>query len=117
MQNETQGGQSREEEVDPTSEPMPSNAAGSEGVAPSGHGQVEVVVYAPNQPDPKPFKFAIGELVGAAAQQAAAAFGYAVGNPSFQVADGGVLDRTVTLQVAGVHNGQKLELVDAGGGV
>jgi hypothetical protein len=99
------------------SEPTPNDATASGAANPPGHDQVEVVVYAPNQPDPKPFKFAIDEVVEAAAQQAAAAFGYAVGSPSFQFADGGVLDRTVTLQVAGVHNGQKLELVDAGGGV
>ena len=117
MENETQNGQSRNEAVDPPHESMPRTADGGDSVALSGHGGVEVVVYAPNQPDPKPFRFAIDELVGAAAQQAAAAFGYAVGNPSFQLADGRVLDRTVTLQVAEVHNGQKLELVDAGGGV
>ena len=107
MENEAQ-----DEAVKLVGEPTPQGA-----INPVGHNQVEVVVYAPNQPDPKHFKFGDEELVGAAAQQAAAVFGYAVGNPSFQVADGRVLDRTVTLKAADVHNGQKLELVDAGGGV
>jgi len=79
--------------------------------------EIEVVVYAPSQPDPKTFKFQADELVGVAAKAAAAAFGYADGNPSFQREDGKVLDRTITLKAADVRIGEKLELVDAGGGV
>ena len=50
-------------------------------------------------------------------QAVADAFGYTGGTPSFQTEFGTVLDRNLTLAAAGVHNREKLELVDAGGGV
>lgn len=79
--------------------------------------KIEVIVYAPKTPEPKTFGFAGSETVGEAAKHAAEAFGYGPGNPSFETKDTRVLDRSLTLVAAGVHNGEKLELVDAGGGV
>lgn len=78
---------------------------------------IVVIVYAPKEVDPKRFRFRLDELVGTAAKEAAEAFGYEVGNPSFQKKDGAVLDRTITLEAAKVHDHEYLELVDAGGGV
>jgi hypothetical protein len=78
---------------------------------------IEVIVDAPKDPEPKTFRFAESETVGDAAKRAAAEFGYGPGNPSLQTRDGKVLDRSLTLKQAGVHNGERLELVDAGGGV
>jgi hypothetical protein len=97
--------------------PTTDGAEGNHGANPPEHDKIEVVVFAPKHPDPKHFTFRAEELVSAAAKEAAIAFGYTSGNPSFQVEDGSVLDRTVTLRAAGVHDGEKLELVDAGGGV
>jgi hypothetical protein len=78
---------------------------------------VVVIVFAPKDPEPKRFRFRLDETVGEAAKFAAEKFGYEVGTPSFQTESDVVLDRTLTLRAAGVHNGEKLELVDAGGGV
>jgi hypothetical protein len=55
--------------------------------------------------------------VGEAAKVAAQAFGYEVGTPSFQTEKGTVLDRGLSLEAAKIHNRERLELVDAGGGV
>jgi hypothetical protein len=46
--------------------------------------ELHVVVYAPRDPEPKHFAFAVGETVGHAAAQAAEKFGYAPGHFSFQ---------------------------------
>lgn len=89
--------------------------AAPEGTA--GRDTVLLIVHAPRDPEAKPFRFPFSEIVGDAAKTAAAAFDYAAGTPSFRKDDGTVLDRTISLQAAGVHNGEKLELVDAGGGV
>lgn len=98
------------------SESTHSDTAGHDHPA-SGHRQVEVEVYAPVEPTPKHFTFASSELVGEAAQESATAFGYGPGKPTFQTEDGRALDRAMTLEQAGVDNGDKLELVDASGGV
>jgi hypothetical protein len=80
--------------------------------------QVVVIVFAPRDPDPKRFRFRRDELVGTAAATAAEAFNYDQGGtPSFRMPDGTVLDRTITLEAAGVRTGMELELVDVGGGV
>jgi hypothetical protein len=79
--------------------------------------RIVVIVNAPKDPEPKRFRFKLDETVGEAAKVAAKAFDYEVGTPSFQTPDGTVLDRNLTLEAAGVHNREHLELVDAGGGV
>lgn len=58
-------------------------------------------------------------IVGDAAKQAAKAFGYVAGNPGFQTFTDPpkVLDNSKTLEAERVHCGEKLELVDTGGGV
>jgi len=76
---------------------------------------IVVLVYAPKELEPKRFRFRLDETVGAAAKIAAEAFGYQTGNPSFQKKDGVVLDRSLTLEAAKVHNREHLELVDAAG--
>lgn len=78
---------------------------------------IVIVVFAPKEPEPKRFRFSLEQTVGEAAQVAAQAFGYEVGTPSFQREEGTVLDRTLTLKAAKVHNREHLELVDVGGGV
>lgn len=80
------------------------------------HG-LHVEVFAPRDPQPKRFEWAPTLTVGEAARQAATAFGYVGGDPTLRTADGRALDRTRTLEQAGVHDGEKLEVVDAGGGV
>jgi hypothetical protein len=82
-----------------------------------GRQAVVVIVFAPKDLEPKRFRFRSDETVGSAAKVAADAFGYEGGTPSFQTENGAVLDRNRTLAEAGVRNGEKLELVDAGGGV
>lgn len=76
-----------------------------------------LIIFAPKEIEPKKFRFRRDEKVGKAAKTAAVAFGYEEGNPSFQTRKGDVLDRELTLEGAGVHNREELELVDAGGGV
>jgi len=83
----------------------------------TGRRTIVVIVFAPKDPEPKRFRFRTDETVGQAAKVAADAFGYVAGTPSFQTEAGTVLDRNLTLAAAGVHNREKLELVDAGGGV
>ena len=78
--------------------------------------ELDVEVFAPRFPDPRPFTWNKHVLVGEAADEAAAAFGYAGGTPS--LAKGGrALDRAKQLVAAGVRDGDTLELVDVGGGV
>lgn len=80
--------------------------------------EITVVVHAPRHKEAKSFRWNPSMLVGDAAKEAAAAFGYAPnGNPTFMTRDGDVLDRNKTLAEAGVKSGDKLELVDSGGGV
>ena len=78
---------------------------------------IVVVVFAPKDPEPKRFRFRVEQTVGEAAKVAAQAFGYEVGTPSFQTEKGTVLDRGLSLEAAKIHNRERLELVDAGGGV
>lgn len=78
---------------------------------------VVIHVWAPRFPTPKQFKFPEDAPVGVAAAQVAQDFGYAAGTPTFQNKQDEVLDRNKTLHDAGVRNGDKLELVDVGGGV
>jgi hypothetical protein len=79
--------------------------------------KIVLVVYAPKAIEPKRFRYPITDSVGAAAQIAATAFDYVAGNPSFQVKDDPVLNRDLTLEEAGLHAHEHVELVDAGGGV
>jgi hypothetical protein len=55
--------------------------------------------------------------VGEAAKEAASAFGFSGGNPTFMNAKGQVLRRDETLAGAHVQEDARLELVDIGGGV
>jgi hypothetical protein len=89
------------------------------GGEPAAHKpeHIVLVVFAPRDPTAKRFRFPLADTVGAAARIAAEAFDYAAGNPSFQVKDDLVLDRALTLEQAGLHNHEHIELVDAGGGV
>ena len=79
-------------------------------------GELGVIVFAPRSPKSKDFTWDKTTLVGEAASQAATEFGYKEGNPGFQKGDH-VLDNNKSLENAGVLNGDKLELVDTGGGV
>lgn len=81
-----------------------------------GRQTLRVRVFAPRSPKPKAFEWARQMLVGAAAAEAAAAFGYTGGTPALS-RDDRVLDPTLTLQRAGVKDRDKLELLDKGGGV
>ena len=83
-----------------------------------GRQNIVLVVHAPSEPDPKRFRFPVDTTVGEAAKEAAADFGYDPdGTPSFRTPDGTVLDRSATLQDAGLEHRDEVELVDAGGGV
>jgi hypothetical protein len=75
-----------------------------------------VRVLAPTVHQPREFAFPRDEVVGSAAAEAATAFDLHPTSPSFE-RQGGVLDRSLTLEAAGVHDGDELELVDVGGGV
>lgn len=81
------------------------------------HGELQLKVLSPREPDARPFEFPRPEHVADAAQTAALAFGYQPGTWTFQTTDGGVLQRDISLAAAHVHDGDTLELVDAGGGV
>jgi hypothetical protein len=81
-----------------------------------GH-DLHVIVVAPRDPEPKEFAFPPEERVGQAANDAAAKFGYVTSNFSFQTVRGVVLGRDLTLASAGVRDGEKLTIVDVGGGV
>ena len=78
---------------------------------------LHVEVTAPRFPtEPRPFIFEPGTTVGVAAEQAARAFRYDKGTWSFKL-EGQELDRNLSLAAAGVHSGDKLGLIDTGGGV
>jgi hypothetical protein len=80
--------------------------------------KIEVEVFAPRAPkDGKKFKWKPTLGTGEAAREAAEKFGYAPeGTPGF-TKHKHVLDNTRTLEQNGVVDGDKLSLVDAGGGV
>lgn len=78
---------------------------------------VTVKVVAPRHPDPKKFTWDRDMTVGDAAREAAAAFGYEPGTPSFVNEKGDVLNRDKTLHEEHVKDRDTLELVDVGGGV
>lgn len=82
-----------------------------------GGAELTVTVFAPRSPEPKTFEFRRNDTVGQAARTAADAFGYEGGNPSFATDEHVVLDRHRTLAAEHVHYGDKLDLVDVGGGV
>lgn len=83
-----------------------------------GPPTLTVTVFAPRNAESREFTFPQTMRVGEAARAAADAFGYAAGgNPTFENADNEVLDRDKPLVAAKVSDGDKLELVDAGGGV
>jgi hypothetical protein len=77
---------------------------------------VTVEVFSPKEVDPKTFTWSITMKVEDAAKEAATAFGYGPGNPTFKLGNE-ILNRNKTLQGAHVKDGDKLELVDVGGGV
>jgi len=81
-----------------------------------GGADVTVTVVAPRSVEPRTFTFKKSLRVGEAAREAATAFGYVGGNPTFAKAST-VLDRDKTLVAEGVRDGDRLEIVDAGGGV
>lgn len=74
-------------------------------------------ISAPREPEPREFTFEKSTRVGDAARQAADAFGYSGGSPTFQNAAGDLLDREKPLAGEHVKDGDELELVDVGGGV
>lgn len=86
-----------------------------------GHGKdtITVIVSAPRTPQPKTFHWPKTLKVGEAAKLAADAFGYKGGSPGLQTEKKPqrVLDNNKTLEEEGVRNGDKLEIVDTGGGV
>ncbi len=78
---------------------------------------LHVEVTAPRFPNaPRAFTFEPEATVGAAAEQAARAFTYDKGTWSFKL-EGQELDRNLSLASAGVDSGDKLGLIDTGGGV
>ncbi len=83
----------------------------------SGPPEITVTVHEPSKPEPKTFTWHKTKKVGEAADEAAAAFGLVAEEPTFQNADGEVLDRSKPLVAAGVRDGDILDLVSAGGGV
>jgi hypothetical protein len=80
------------------------------------HHTVTVEVLSPKEVDPKTFTWPITMKVEDAAKEAAAAFGYGAGNPTFKLGND-IINRNKTLQGAHIKDGDKLELVDVGGGV
>lgn len=80
--------------------------------------EVTVEVFVPRFTEGKSFTWPLDLTVGQAAQQAATAFGYQGGNPTLgRLAPDITFDRTKTLQQEHVHEHEKLELLDVGGGV
>jgi hypothetical protein len=81
-----------------------------------GDQELTVTVRAPRSLDPKTFTWPKTMKVGDAAQQAAQAFGYEGGSPTFQKGED-ILDRNKPLVAEKIQDGDVLDLVDAGGGV
>lgn len=76
-----------------------------------------VFVFAPRNPsDRREFTWSKHLTVGEAATEAATAFGYSGGQPTL-ARDGKPLDRSKQLVAEHIHDGEVLELIDAGGGV
>ena len=82
----------------------------------SEKNQITVTVHAPRALEPKTFTWEKTMKVGDAAQEAALAFGYQAGSPTFQKGQQ-ILDRNKPLVAEKIVDGDVLELVDAGGGV
>ncbi|MGH7281973.1 MAG: hypothetical protein ACRELY_10645 [Polyangiaceae bacterium] len=76
-----------------------------------------VEVFAPKEIDGKKFTFRSNLKVGTAAHEAAVAFGYPKDTKATFKHGKKVLDADKTLEESHVHDGEKLELVDTGGGV
>ncbi len=83
----------------------------------TGGGDLTVEVYSPRVPEPRKFTWPKSLTVGEAADQAARAFDYEAGSPTFQNKDGKVLDREKSLVEVGIRDFDQLELTDRGGGV
>ena len=81
-----------------------------------GHA-ITVKVYVPTCLDARSFTWNRSEIVGEAADEVAEAFGIKAEDPTFQTKCDSILDRSQTLQDAGVKEGDKLEFVSPGGGV
>ena len=81
--------------------------------------EITVIVFAPRSPQPKEFRWPKTLKVGEAAREAGLAFGYQGGNPGLQTEGNPprVLDNNKTLGEEHVHTGERLELIDTGGGV
>jgi hypothetical protein len=88
----------------------------SQGPDNKANDRFNVRVLAPTEHKPHHFSFQRDALVGDAAAEAASGFGLRPTSPTFELG-GTVLDRSQTLEGAGVRNGTELELVDVGGGV
>lgn len=99
------------EETEMTDQPIPGEMSQKDD------HQITVLVFAPRSPQPKEFVWRKTVKVGAAADEAARAFGYESGTPTFQNAQEQVLDRNKPLVAEKVRDGDTLELVDCGGGV
>lgn len=82
-----------------------------------GPPTITVLVFVPSQIEPRKFTWPKTMRVGDAARQVAEAFGLTVENPTLQNKDGEALDRDKPLVAAGVRDGDRLDLIDAGGGV
>src|SRR5579862_3812114 len=82
-----------------------------------GPPTITVLVFVPSQVEPRSFTWPKTLRVGEAARQVAEAFGLTVENPTLQNAQGEALDRDKPLVAAGVRDGDRLDLIDAGGGV
>jgi hypothetical protein len=78
--------------------------------------EITVTVRAPRELASRTFTWPKTTKVGEAAKEAAAAFGYAAGTPTFQKGED-ILDRNKPLVAEKVEDGDVLDLVDAGGGV
>lgn len=79
--------------------------------------ELTVEVFSPRTPEPRKFTWPKSLTVGEAASEAAEAFKYQAGNPTFIDKNEHTLDRDKTLIDAGVQDFDKLELTDKGGGV
>jgi hypothetical protein len=78
--------------------------------------EITVTVRAPRAREPKEFTWDKTTKIGDAAKEAAEAFGYAGGTPTFQKGEE-ILDRNKPLVAEKIEDGDVLDLVDAGGGV
>lgn len=80
--------------------------------------EVTVEVFTPRFTEGKTFNWSLDLTVGQAAQEAATAFGYQGGTPTLgRLHPDVTFDRTKTLREEHVHEHDKLELLDVGGGV